>query len=297
MRADSMCASSATHAKASALLSTSVMVAHDEEYEGWVIGVKAETVQHASAFTVFALDSENMLPCKGDENDYVAKMKAAEQALEAKERQKPSFELSGKLAKETNKVRGVALLFNEPPDARKPDIRWRLYVFKGGEVLNGNADTPSGNFDGGDSKIMEIQQAGDDDDSSTLYLMKQRMTQALRHLKESTDQHSTGLLQYRTVSVTYMFSVDGDNDGDLGLPGRVFRQKSHTSFKMDLNQRYRKQEGKSYSANEQYWSLADAVVFDALSCPLNMPNYMAQMAIAMDKLTTLEDFVRQIIKY
>lgn len=33
---------------------------------------------------------------------------------------------------------GVTLLFNEPPDARKPDVRWRLYVFKSGEVLNGN---------------------------------------------------------------------------------------------------------------------------------------------------------------
>lgn len=32
---------------------------------------------------------------------------------------------------------GVTLLFNEPPDARKPDVRWRLYVFKAGEVLNG----------------------------------------------------------------------------------------------------------------------------------------------------------------
>lgn len=32
---------------------------------------------------------------------------------------------------------GVTLLFTEPPDARKPEIRWRLYVFKGGEVLNG----------------------------------------------------------------------------------------------------------------------------------------------------------------
>lgn len=33
---------------------------------------------------------------------------------------------------------GVTLLFTEPPEARKPDIRWRLYVFKAGEVLNGN---------------------------------------------------------------------------------------------------------------------------------------------------------------
>lgn len=32
---------------------------------------------------------------------------------------------------------GVTLLFTEPPYAHKPDIRWRLYVFKGGEVLNG----------------------------------------------------------------------------------------------------------------------------------------------------------------
>ncbi|KAK8545710.1 hypothetical protein V6N13_066979 [Hibiscus sabdariffa] len=73
---------------------------------------------------------------RDDEDDSVAKMKAAEEALEAKQKQKPTFELSGKLAAETNRVRGVTLLFNEPPDARKPDIRWRLYVFKAGEVLN-----------------------------------------------------------------------------------------------------------------------------------------------------------------
>ncbi|KAF5478862.1 hypothetical protein F2P56_005390 [Juglans regia] len=73
---------------------------------------------------------------RNNENDSVAKMKAAEEALEAKETQKPSFELSGKLAAETNRVRGVTLLFTEPPDARKPNVRWRLYVFKAGEVLN-----------------------------------------------------------------------------------------------------------------------------------------------------------------
>lgn len=73
---------------------------------------------------------------RSSENDSLAKMKEAEKALEAKEKHKPSFELSGKLAEETNKVRGVTLLFNEPPDARKPDIRWRLYVFKAGEMLS-----------------------------------------------------------------------------------------------------------------------------------------------------------------
>ncbi|XP_024018600.1 FHA domain-containing protein DDL [Morus notabilis] len=71
-----------------------------------------------------------------DEIDSISKMQAAEEALEAKKKEQPSFELSGKLAAETNRVRGVTLLFNEPPDARKPNIRWRLYVFKNGEVLN-----------------------------------------------------------------------------------------------------------------------------------------------------------------
>ncbi|KAK1308685.1 FHA domain-containing protein DDL [Acorus calamus] len=70
------------------------------------------------------------------DDDSIAKMKAAEEALEAKKKEEPSFELSGKLAAETNRYRGVTLLFTEPPDARKPDVRWRLYVFKGGEVLN-----------------------------------------------------------------------------------------------------------------------------------------------------------------
>ncbi|XP_043720324.1 protein NLP7-like isoform X2 [Telopea speciosissima] len=79
------------------------------------------------------------------------------------------------------------------------------------------------------------------------------MMQALRYLKESTehvlaqvwtpvkngeryvlttsgqpfvlDPHNNGLLQFRTVSLMYMFSVDGENVEDLGLPGRVFCQK------------------------------------------------------------------------
>ncbi|PNX88995.1 FHA domain-containing protein ddl-like, partial [Trifolium pratense] len=73
---------------------------------------------------------------RNEEDDSIMKMKAAEEALEEKQKVKPSFELSGKLAAETNRVRGVTLLFNEPPEARKPDIKWRLYVFKTGEMLN-----------------------------------------------------------------------------------------------------------------------------------------------------------------
>nr|CAD1825359.1 unnamed protein product [Ananas comosus var. bracteatus] len=41
-------------------------------------------------------------------------------------------------------------------------------------------------------------------------------------------------------------------------------------------------------------SLSDTIASDALiSCPSNMANYMGQMAIAMNKLATLEGFVRQ----
>ncbi|KAK1282327.1 Transcription factor TGA2 [Acorus calamus] len=40
-------------------------------------------------------------------------------------------------------------------------------------------------------------------------------------------------------------------------------------------------------------SLSDTVASDALSCPSNMANYMSQMALAMNKLSTLEGFVKQ----
>ncbi|KAF7147986.1 hypothetical protein RHSIM_Rhsim03G0012700 [Rhododendron simsii] len=40
-------------------------------------------------------------------------------------------------------------------------------------------------------------------------------------------------------------------------------------------------------------SLSDTIASDSLSSPPNMGNYMGQMAIAMNKLSTLEGFVRQ----
>ncbi|KAI8021140.1 FHA domain-containing protein DDL [Camellia lanceoleosa] len=59
---------------------------------------------HGSPLHRIFKDTEN-----GDD-DSVAKMKAAEDALQEKEKQKPSFELSGKLAAETNRVRGAKWL-------------------------------------------------------------------------------------------------------------------------------------------------------------------------------------------
>lgn len=55
------------------------------------------------------------------------------------EKQQPNFSNTGKLAAETNTVTGtnIVLKYNEPPEARKPPSKdaWRLYVFKGSEVL------------------------------------------------------------------------------------------------------------------------------------------------------------------
>ncbi|XAR68568.1 hypothetical protein NMG60_11003742 [Bertholletia excelsa] len=40
-------------------------------------------------------------------------------------------------------------------------------------------------------------------------------------------------------------------------------------------------------------SLSDTIASDSLTCPPNMANYMGQMAVAMNKLSTVEGFVRQ----
>ncbi|KAK3551320.1 hypothetical protein QTP70_015003 [Hemibagrus guttatus] len=53
----------------------------------------------------------------------------------AAEKEKPSFELSGALVEDTNTYRGVVIKYNEPPEARIPKRRWRLYPFKNDEPL------------------------------------------------------------------------------------------------------------------------------------------------------------------
>jgi smad nuclear-interacting protein 1 len=54
---------------------------------------------------------------------------------EPPEKQKPDFGLSGKLAEDTNKVHGIVIKYAEPPEARRPKRRWRLYPFKGEQTL------------------------------------------------------------------------------------------------------------------------------------------------------------------
>jgi smad nuclear-interacting protein 1 len=59
----------------------------------------------------------------------------SEEEKTAVEKEKPNFELSGKLTEDTNTFRGVVIKYNEPAEARKPKRRWRLYGFKGDESL------------------------------------------------------------------------------------------------------------------------------------------------------------------
>ncbi|KAF7298871.1 FHA domain-containing protein [Mycena indigotica] len=61
-------------------------------------------------------------------------------SLSPRSKAKPDFKASGLLAAETNTVRAAngdstVLKYNEPPEARKPIVGWRLYVFKGEEQV------------------------------------------------------------------------------------------------------------------------------------------------------------------
>ncbi|KAI8818966.1 SMAD/FHA domain-containing protein [Fimicolochytrium jonesii] len=52
------------------------------------------------------------------------------------EKEQPNFNVSGALAADQNTFKGVVLKYSEPPEARKPKERYRLYVFKGKEQID-----------------------------------------------------------------------------------------------------------------------------------------------------------------
>ena len=64
-----------------------------------------------------------------------AKEAAAPPAADEKENSGVNMQTSGKLLEDTNVINGVTVKYAEPPEARKPRIKWRLYVFKGDEEL------------------------------------------------------------------------------------------------------------------------------------------------------------------
>lgn len=81
-------------------------------------------------------EHRQLLEASGDEENRSAGRpgsKATEK--EPGNKEKPSFELSGALLEDTNTFRGVVIKYTEPPEARIPKKRWRLYPFKNDEVL------------------------------------------------------------------------------------------------------------------------------------------------------------------
>jgi smad nuclear-interacting protein 1 len=70
---------------------------------------------------------------KHDDND-------DEERKKEEDKLKPNFNRSGLLAAETKTVKhadgtNTVLKYHEPPEARKPMLGWRLYVFKGSEQV------------------------------------------------------------------------------------------------------------------------------------------------------------------
>lgn len=86
-------------------------------------------------------DEENTIntnrPIKQEPNDgeYEWGKRTDGKKIPPGEKAKPNFGLSGKLTEDTNTFNGVVIKYSEPPEARKPKRRWRLYPFKGDQGL------------------------------------------------------------------------------------------------------------------------------------------------------------------
>ncbi|CAO3685997.1 unnamed protein product [Umbelopsis vinacea] len=72
---------------------------------------------------------------RGLETDKGGLLRPEKEGLE-EDLKKVNFGLSGKLAAETNTYKGVEVKYNEPPEARTPSKKWRLYVFKGDKQID-----------------------------------------------------------------------------------------------------------------------------------------------------------------
>ena len=67
--------------------------------------------------------------------DHLTNLFALTEKEDPVEKEKPNFGLSGALTEDTNTFKGVVIKYNEPPEARIPKRKWRLYPFKGEEAL------------------------------------------------------------------------------------------------------------------------------------------------------------------
>lgn len=130
----------------------------------------------------------------------------------------PDFSVSGNLNKDERVVtEGLELKFEEPSDAKKPTVRWRLYVFKGGEALLKD--------DGGYYKIHR--------QSAYLFGRDRKVADIPTEHPSCSKQHA--VLQYRKVNAQsakpYLMDLDSVNgtfiNGDR-IEGRRYECKHKT---------------------------------------------------------------------
>ena len=111
---------------------------------------------------------------------------------EEKEAQKPNFGLSGALAnddKTGNVYNGVLLKFSEPPEARTPLTRWRLYVFKKTAEKGGKSGSS------GEGDLLEVLHISKQ--SAYLFGREVKVADVAVHHPSLSKQHC--VLQYRAL--------------------------------------------------------------------------------------------------
>ncbi|KAG9412271.1 Smad nuclear-interacting protein 1 [Aphanomyces cochlioides] len=95
-----------------------------------------------------------------ERHEWGAKKTENQDAAAPTEVQKPNFGLSGALAKDSqtgNVKNGVVMKWVEPPDARIPDKRWRMYVFKKDEnIATLHMHRQSAYLFGRDKKVADV---------------------------------------------------------------------------------------------------------------------------------------------
>ncbi|KAJ3321397.1 hypothetical protein HDV06_004382 [Boothiomyces sp. JEL0866] len=101
------------------------------------------------------------------------------------EKEMPNFSQSGALAKDLNTVNGVLLKYSEPPEARLPDTKYRLYAFKNEKADIISIHRQSAYLVGRERKVCDIP---------------------LDHPSISS-QHA--VLQYRQIKVKDEYGVEG----------------------------------------------------------------------------------------
>jgi len=126
-------------------------------------------------------------------------------------KQQPSFAQSGLLAQETNTVKGVELKFCEPTEARKPDLKWRIYVFKG------DADEPISMFHihrqsaflfGRDRKIADIP-VDHPSCSSQHCVLQFRLQEVVDEVGQARQSIRPYLMDLDSTNGTFIKNLDG----------------------------------------------------------------------------------------